>query len=70
MARRRPPSLGSGTWAAYAATGHEAPLAVASTAELRDALRLARLDVLQLKREITMLSEAPCAECGRAAHQT
>ena len=55
MARRRPPSPGSGTWAAYAVTGNPVVLLAATPDELRDALRLARLDVVQLKREVDML---------------
>lgn len=55
MGHPRRPSLGSGHWAAYMATGDQVILDTAWADELRDALRLAREDVLQLKREVAML---------------
>lgn len=56
MAHPRRPSLGSGHWAAYMATGNPVVLTSATLPELVDALRLAREDVTMLKREVSMLN--------------
>lgn len=49
-AKSRPPiAEGAVTWAAYLATGNPVVLTAATRAELADALRLARDEVLRLR---------------------